>query len=485
MNQLFREMTGAVADVIANGVLPWDADVDYLQHAIVRSGTVLYRATVATGPDTSNATDPAASGQTVWAEVSGTTGAPSAPSAPQAVGPASGELDWFWDCPLDGGAKVTSFNVRYRVAGTAAWQPDATGDSVTTARYALTGLTNGTAIEAQVQAVNSVGTSPWSSTGSATPSGTVPGGGATLALRAEAGDGEVDLDWLEPDDGGVTITSYTVQWRTGNQGYSTGRQATATGTTHTVSSLTNDTEYFFRVRAVNGEGNGAWSGDASATPVAVIVPPTPPADTAPDAPDAPTGESLGADAILWQWNIPDDDGGQPIESYDFQWREDGNNWSGNLSAGITAGCVKGGWADGGDGLRVARSGDQQRGLGIMVGYQCAGDRGGSFDRRMDQYADLRASGADDRQRRRGLQEQAGHWAAGDGAQSRDGFERDVLGAADQNGEHHAAGHHRAGHEYRGHRGHRYLKGGDGCGCAGGRRCAVSDVRLHHSAHGGS
>ena len=233
---------------------------------------------------------------------------------------------------------MTEFNFRYRTAGTAAWQPDATGDSVTTARYALTGLTNGTAIEAQVQAVNSVGTSPWSSTGSATPSGTVPGGGATLALRAEAGDGEVDLDWLEPDDGGVTITSYLVQWRTGNQGYSTGRQATATGTEHTVTSLTNDTEYFFRVRAVNGEGNGAWSGDASATPEAAVVPPTPPADTAPDAPTNLSGSARRPLTVDWQWELPDDDGGEPVESFDHQWRYSGDAWSGNITSGLERTC---------------------------------------------------------------------------------------------------------------------------------------------------
>ena len=174
--------------------------------------------------------------------------------------------------------------------------------------------------------------------GSATPSGTVPGGGATLALRAEAGDGEVDLDWLEPDDGGVTITSYTVQWRTGNQGYSTGRQATATGTTHTVSSLTNDTEYFFRVRAVNGEGNGAWSGDASATPVADVVTPTPPADTAPDAPTNLSGTARRPLTVDWQWELPDDDGGEPIESYDHQWRYSGDAWSGNITSGLERTC---------------------------------------------------------------------------------------------------------------------------------------------------
>ena len=314
-------------------MLPWDTDVDYLQHAIARGGTVLYRATVATGPGSSNATDPTSSGQSVWAEVSGTQAAPNAPAAPQAVAPASGELDWFWDCPLDNGAKVASFRVRYRVAGLSAWSPSNTGVSVTTARYALTGLTNGTAIEAQVQAVNSVGSSPWSSTGSATPSGTVPGGGATLALRAVAGDAEVDLDWLEPDDGGVTITSYTVQWRTGNQGYSTGRQASVTATMRTVTSLTNGTEYFFRVRAVNGEGNGAWSNEDSAEPVAEVVVPVDPADTAPGTPATPDRDVIDFETILWSWSLPSSNGGQRISGYDFQWREDGDPW---VSANIIA-----------------------------------------------------------------------------------------------------------------------------------------------------
>ena len=118
---------------------------------------------------------------------------PSAPAAPQAVSPKSGELDWFWNCPLDGGAIVTEFDFQWRVAGTQAWSPSVV---VNTPRTVLTGLTNGDAIEARVLARTSQGDSPFSSIGSATPSGTTPGGGSTLALRAEAGDTEVDLDWL-------------------------------------------------------------------------------------------------------------------------------------------------------------------------------------------------------------------------------------------------------------------------------------------------
>ena len=163
---------------------------------------------------------PTTAGQTVWEIVSGTIGLPSAPAQPTATAPASGELDWSWNCPLDGGAAITSFNFYWRTAGTLAFSA---AISVTTPRYVLTGLTNGTAIEAQVEAVNAQGTSPPSAVGSATPQGTVPGGGATLALRATAGDGEVDLDWLEPDTGGLTITQYIVQWRAAGQAFSTGQ----------------------------------------------------------------------------------------------------------------------------------------------------------------------------------------------------------------------------------------------------------------------
>ena len=77
--------------------------------------------------------------------------------------PASGELDWSWNCPLDGGAAIASFNFYWRTAGTLAFSA---AISVTTPRYVLTGLTNGTAIEAQVEAVNAQGTSPPSAVGS-------------------------------------------------------------------------------------------------------------------------------------------------------------------------------------------------------------------------------------------------------------------------------------------------------------------------------
>ena len=230
-NEMYYRFSSGLVDVRQYGILPWDTAVDTLAGGIKQVSGVLYRALVDNGPTYANAISPTTAGQTVWETVSGVTSAPSAPSAPDANAPESGELDWFWNCPLDGGAQVTEFDFQWRVSGTMTWSASIV---VNTARHVLTGLTNGTAIEARVRARSSHATGPWSATGSSTPSGTVPGGGSTLALRATAGDGEVDLDWLEPDDGGVTITGYTVQWRTSGQSFSTGRQATVTDTDYTV-----------------------------------------------------------------------------------------------------------------------------------------------------------------------------------------------------------------------------------------------------------
>ena len=156
INEIFWRLFSAAKDGINFGILPWDTDVDTLAGGVKQVSGVIYRALVDNGPTYSNAISPTTAGQTVWEIVSGTIGLPSAPAQPTATAPASGELDWSWNCPLDGGAAITSFNFYWRTAGTLAFSA---AISVTTPRYVLTGLTNGTAIEAQVEAVNAQGTS--------------------------------------------------------------------------------------------------------------------------------------------------------------------------------------------------------------------------------------------------------------------------------------------------------------------------------------
>ena len=309
MNQKFREWDGIASDTMREGLLGWDTDIDYRADAIVQAGSKLWRATVATGPATSNATDPTAMGQSVWAAVAGQLNIPSAPPTPTASA-GNGVLDWVWGCPLDNGARVSEFDFQWRPQGGSF----SASIVVSVAARELTGLSNGTTYEVRVRARNSVGTGPWSSVGTGTPAAERPG--QVFGVDAEGGDGEVDVSWVEPDNGGDAIIRYEVQWRTSVQTFSTGRQTTNTDAMVTVGSLTNGTEYFFRVRAVNSAGNGDWSSVVSSTPAVAL-----PAVSAPDAPDAPVAV-VGQGELLWSWNCPLDNGGE-VTGFDFQQRETG------------------------------------------------------------------------------------------------------------------------------------------------------------------
>ena len=325
-------MDTAILDIRNFGILPWDIDVDTLEGGIKQRGGALYQALQDNGPTYSNGVDPTVTGQTVWEGVSGTLNVAAAPAAPTAVA-SNGELDWSWACPMDNGAAVTSFDLQWRQQGQAIWNDVA---NLPTARYRLTGLTNSIVYEAQVQATNSQGASGYGAQGMGRPVASVPGGGATFALRADTGDasGEIDLDWLAPDDNGAPITQYRYQWKSGGQNYSGGRSGTTTATSATVNSLTDGTEYDFRVRAINSVGNGPNSEEASATPETPFVPPV---DTVPDAPAGITLAPRRPLIVDCTWELPADDGGEPIESYTFQWRYDGDAWSSsNLLSGLRA-----------------------------------------------------------------------------------------------------------------------------------------------------
>ena len=304
-------LMGRRADSMRYGILPYDALVDYRQYAHCTVALVEYTATVANGPATT-VVDPTTSGQTTWDTVTGEVGVPAAPSQPTAVA-SNGQLVWTWNCPKDNGSAITHFLFEWRETG---GSYATVSPNPTIPYYVLTGLTNGTAIDARVTAVNAQGSSQPSSAGQGTPVASVPSGGDLLALRAESGNASASLTWLEPDNGGASITSYTIQWAGPGQNFQSSRQQTSTNLTSTVSSLTNTSLYRFRVAATNSQGTGAWSNTAQTTPQAVT-----PTTAIPDVADRPTG-TAGQGRILWFVNPPSDNGAD-ITSYDFRFRRVG------------------------------------------------------------------------------------------------------------------------------------------------------------------
>ena len=64
-----------------------------------------------------------------------------------------------------------------------------------------------------------------------------------------------------------TVTGYKVQWKKGDESYTSGRTNTVTsGTTNSITGLTNGTRYTVRVTAWNATGDGDASSEVTATP---------------------------------------------------------------------------------------------------------------------------------------------------------------------------------------------------------------------------
>ena len=162
---------------------------------------------------------------------------------------------------------------------------------------------------------------PWSSllgpTGSKSPRGTAEAPGAPVNVGATADGGSaIDVRWDAPtEDGGAPVTRYEVQWSADGQsgwrraGYVNDTQSR----TYKHSGLVFGDTRYYRVRAQNSGGWGAWSDPpASATTRAGV----------PDAPTLRTHNST-PDTIRLRWAEPHDNGGA-ITSYEIESSEDGS-----------------------------------------------------------------------------------------------------------------------------------------------------------------
>ena len=90
---------------------------------------------------------------------------------------------------------------------------------------------------------------------------------AAPSVSAKAGTSDtLSVSWSAPvNTGRPAISGYVVQWKTGAQVYGSSRQKSVTGTSTDIGSLTANTSYSVRVRAVNDEGDGAWSADGTSS----------------------------------------------------------------------------------------------------------------------------------------------------------------------------------------------------------------------------
>jgi subtilase family serine protease len=228
---------------------------------------------------------------------------PGTPTLNSATG-GNGSVALNWSAPSsNGGSSITGYDVYDSstlstiLSGTPAF---VTGTSTT-----VNDLTNNTPYYFEIEAVNAVGKSQPSNDLSATPVANSVLGAPTLN-SVTAGNGSVALGWSAPSsNGGSSITGYDVYDSSSASTVLLSTPTLVTGTSDTVSGLTNGTPYYFEVEAVNGTGNSLPSNELIATPVASAVP------------GAPTLNSAqpGRRQITLSYSAPSSNGGSPITGY--------------------------------------------------------------------------------------------------------------------------------------------------------------------------
>lgn len=195
-----------------------------------------------------------------------------------------------------GGSAITSYVAQYSSDGGTTWVTASTSPSTcSSTSCTVVGLTNGTAYEFEVAAVNQVGQGAWSSPSPTVTPITAPG--APTNVSATLASQSTQVSWTAPvSNGGATITLYTVT------GSPSGSCTTST-TSCTITGLTNGTSYSFTVTATNAAGTGPASAPATVTPAAV-----------PSAPQDVTAIPGNSQATI-SWLAPATDNGAAITSY--------------------------------------------------------------------------------------------------------------------------------------------------------------------------
>ena len=197
------------------------------------------------------------------------------PGAPTSLAstPAATSVALTWTAPTDtGGENITDYQLRYQAGSTAGGTWTALGQ--TTTSHTVSSLDKGTEYTFQVRAVNNTGNSSGSNADTDTTLTTIPG--APTSLSVTVGETTANLSWTAPSDtGGTAITSYEVSSDDGTSWTDTGDA----DLTYQITGLTADTEYDFKVRAVNSEGSGTASATVTdttdAAPVVITVPSVP------------------------------------------------------------------------------------------------------------------------------------------------------------------------------------------------------------------
>jgi hypothetical protein len=199
---------------------------------------------------------------------------PDAPTSLTATADGHAEIDLSWSAPAgDGGASITGYQIEREVGIGNGWSTLVADTSSTSTTYEDSSVDPGQEYNYRVSAINSVGTGSASTADSATTDATAPGAPTGLSATANGHD-QIDLSWTAPaSTGGASITGYKIEREspTGNGFSNLVADTSSTDTTYSDTSLDPETEYNYRVSAINSAGTGSASTADDATTAAAPV----------------------------------------------------------------------------------------------------------------------------------------------------------------------------------------------------------------------
>lgn len=246
---------------------------------------------------------------------------PSAPSI-TSVSATNAAVTVNWTAPVsNGGRAVTEYSVQYSSNSGSTWSsPVSAGLALT---KLVTGLTNGTSYIFRVYATNLRGSGPVSSSSSSIIPFTIPS--APTSLSSTEGDTTLSIAFTAGFDGGSSITNYKYSISTDGLSYTsfTALSPADSITPVTIPSLTNGTDYYVKLKAVNSAGDSPESAAVSTNTNPYGVP------------GAPTINSLspanGQVTVGWTAAATN---GRAVSKYWVQYSSNnGATWSSAIDAG--------------------------------------------------------------------------------------------------------------------------------------------------------
>lgn len=217
------------------------------------------------------------------------------PSSPTITGlsPSDGAITVGWSAPAStGSSSISGYTATVNPGGfTCIW----TGGPL---NCRIDGLTNGITYKATVRATSAVG--PGLSSANSAAFVPYKGPSAPPIVSIAPSDGQITVTWSPAANNGSAITSYDVVTQPGGNSCTT----TGTGTSCTISPLTNGTAYSISVYATNDAGGGEVS-----TSETLITPRT--------LAGTPTNVSItpGDKQLSVSWRAPSSNGGSAVTSY--------------------------------------------------------------------------------------------------------------------------------------------------------------------------